>query len=98
MPTHDAHRDRFGQLSDEALRTLLASEESDDLTSADFRALTEELVRRGLRKSTAPSRPVENLGTPGCSHQKASLSRRFIAAAIDSAIVIAGFVLIWPII
>jgi len=98
MPTHDTHRTPFGQLSDEALRTLLASEESDGLTTAEFRALTEELVRRGLRKSTAPSRPLEDVATPGRMHAKASLARRFIAAAIDSVIVIAGFVLIWPIV
>ena len=63
MPTHDAPHSRFGQLSDQALLALLASEESDSLTSAEFRALTEELVHRGLRKSTAPSRPLENGAT-----------------------------------
>jgi uncharacterized RDD family membrane protein YckC len=98
MPTHDAPHSRFGQLSDQALLTLLASEESDSLTSAEFRALTEELVHRGLRKSTAPSRPLENVATAGRRHAKASLARRFIAAAIDSVIVIGGWTLIPPIV
>jgi uncharacterized RDD family membrane protein YckC len=98
MPSHDTLHNRFGQLSDEALRALLASEETDGLTSADFRALTEELVRRGLRKSTAPSRPLGNVAAGGRRHPKASIARRFIAAAIDSVIVIGGWTLIPPIV
>jgi len=42
MPTDDALYSRFGKLSDQALLTLLASEESDGLTSAEFRALLRE--------------------------------------------------------
>jgi len=88
MPTHDAPHSRFGQLSDQALLTLLASEESDGLTSAEFRALTEELVRRGLRKSTAPTVPIERASAEGGIHPKASIARRFIAGGIDAAIVV----------
>jgi uncharacterized RDD family membrane protein YckC len=88
MPTDDALHSRFGKLSDQALLSLLASEESDRLTSAEFRALTEELVRRGLRKSTAPSVPIAKVSAEGGTHPKASIARRFIAGGIDAAIVV----------
>ena len=98
MPTDDALYSRFGKLSDQALLTLLASEESDGLTSAEFRALTEELVRRGLRKSAAPSVPIEKAAPEGRIHPKASLTRRIIAAGIDAAIVVIAFVVMWSVI
>lgn len=96
MPTRDAAlHNRFGQLSDQALLTLLASEESEGLTRVEFRALTEELVRRGLRKSTAPSAPIERESTGGRTYSKAPLVPRLIAAMIDGAIVVASFITMW---
>lgn len=98
MPTNDALRLRIGQLSDQTLLAMLASEDSERLTSEGLRALTEEVARRGLRKSTAPAVPFENPAGEPRMHPKASLSLRLIAAAIDAAIVVVPwFVMLWVI-
>jgi len=82
MDTVQDLRSRYGRLSDDALLALLA-DDSDSLTNEAFQALTDEVVRRGLRK--AP--PIEAVGVSGPRvYPKASLAARFGAYVIDLAI------------
>jgi uncharacterized RDD family membrane protein YckC len=82
METIQDLRSRYGRLSDDALIALLA-EESDHLTADQFRAVTDEVVRRGLRK-VPPMQPMVSSGP--MTYPKASLGRRFLAYLIDGAI------------
>lgn len=85
METLEQLRSRYGRLSDDALIAMLA-DESDSLTNEAFQALTDEVVRRGLRK--APPMPPVGVAGPR-PYPKASLAARFGAYIIDGAIAVA---------
>lgn len=105
MTTPEALRARYARLTDEALFSLLASHNSDGLTSEEFRILTEEIARRSLGKSaSAPviepptipaSLPTPNRALPGAyCYAAAPVELRLLAGVIDAAVVLGAYALL----
>ena len=105
MATSEALRTRYGKLTNEALFSLLASHNSDGLTSEEFRTLTEEIARRSLGESAsmprvesptilALSAPPKATFRGARPYAKAPLELRLLAGVIDLAIVTAGYAIL----
>ena len=105
MPASEALRARYRKLTNEALFSLLASHNSDGLTSDEFRILTEEIARRSPGKpGTTPrvegpavlaaARPPTQASPGARVFAKAPLELRLLAGIIDVVFVIAAYALL----